>query len=505
MQLNSQNVGKRAPEWEAQLEYIRLPRDLMGGTAAMRRARERYLPRKVEEGDEEYTSRLKQSFLLNEFKRTVVFSSGQVFQKQVRYQEQSRGENGETARAPYDEAFFAAFQENVDTQGTNLSMFAEKVFTSGVVDGVCFNLTEYPSINQKTENGVTLYQADGGEWRPRTAMVDLENGWNPYWVIIRADQVLDAWLDTVNGRSVLRAFRYVESVMREDENGNRVLVERVRAIFPDHWELWESEQGSGYVQVASGENSLGFVPVTWFMPGEQRGGLSAQSALDDLAWMNLDHWQAYSAHKELMQYGRSPVWFGRNLGVDDDVPLVVGSGRFITSENDGADLVCRGVDASSIEKSFQDLQRIEERMSLYGLQLISQATTGGITATQASIAAASADSSLGKWVQLLQDCMENALRNVAAWRGESDGPGLFVNSEFRLPYDASAVQQESSQVRDGLSPLFVLYELKKKMGLVNEDMTFEKYIALIEEDRRRNETATGETPLFESFAGGGRQ
>ena len=503
MPLDATTIGKRTPEWEEQLKRIALPRALMSGTTAMRAARERYLPRKVEESNEEYDERLGRAVLLNEFKRTVSYVSGQVFQKPVKYQETAEGE-----AAAYNEAFFEQFQENVDAQGTNLSMFTANVFREGVVDGVVFVLAEYPQIElQKDAGGRTLYKDATGEWRPRTAKADAENGWNPYLVMVKAEQVLDAWLDVTNGRAVLRSFRYLEEVKRENDDGERVDVSRVRALYPDRWEVWEAVDKGEYVLVSSGPNTLGIVPVSWFMPGEQCGGLSAHPALDDLAEMNLAHWKAYSDHQVLMMFGRSPVWHGHRLYFinekSEQVAPIFGPGRFFTSSEDGADLRSVGVDPASIEKSFQDLRAMEEYMGLYGLQLVTQQTTGGITATQASIAAASSDSTAKGWVQKLQDCMENVLRHVALWQGEADGPALYINDEFRLPYDAASVQQEASQVRDGLSPLFVLYEMKKKMGVVSEDMTFERYVALIEEDRKRNEAQeVRNTPPFENFGGG---
>ena len=497
--LTAETVGKSSPEWDAQRERARLSRALMGGTSSMQAAGQRYLPRRQQEDGDEYKERVGRSVLLNKYKLTMNYLVGQVFQKPVKYQENADGKEQQ-----YDSIFFERFQEDVDTQGTNISMFCKKVFREAMQDGVSFILSEYPAIRIAGDDyGRTLYQDDDGEWKPRTAEVDAEKGWRPYWVLITAAQVLDAWLDCGGGKSVLRAFRYVETLMREKENGEREEITRVRAIFPDHWEVWVSVNGKTFELDTQGANSLGFVPVDWFMPGEQTSetpGLTAIPALDDLAEMNRAHWQGYTDHKSLMVMSRAPAWLLKCLNLIKGEKILFGPQRYCATDSEAADIRSIGVDPASIDRSFEDLKAMEDYMGLYGLQLILPQNAGA-TATQAQIAASSSDSTLKGWVQLLVDCMENALKKIAEWQGRKDGPALLINSEFRRPYDASVIQQLASLVNNGQLPLIVLFQVLKKMDVLDEDMTFEQYTAGIDEDKKRNaeHMNMGFTPSFGSF------
>jgi len=509
----SRTITAVSPEWMAQRERIRLGRTLVGGTNAMQSARESYLPKRPSEDNDEYEKRLRRSKLFNKYKQTIHYLVGQVFQRQIKYQEDTAG------KAKYDKAFFDSFQENVDTRGTNMSMFGELIFRAGMMDGVTFILSDYPSITQSTdEYGRTYYKNVDGEWLLRTAQADAENGWNPYWVHVEASQVLDAWLDNVDGKTVLRSFRYLEKLQREGAEGLRIQVDRIRAIFPDHWEVWEREIEGEHVLVKYGVNSLGIIPVDWFMPGgqtEETPGLTAIPALDDLAHMNLAHWQAYSDHLGLMPYVRSPIRVFNGIEFPTDpitgeAKVNAAPGMFLANLNPDvtATAMSYGVDPASVDRSFQDLKALEEYMSVYDLSLI-MPRGGHSTATQMQIAAASANSALKGWVQRLQDCFENAIKKIALWTNQQDGPGLFVNDEFLLPYDSSALQQLSGMVDRGQVPLFVLYETVKKMGMVSENMTFEDsvdekgntvkgYLSLLADDAKRNteKANIGFTPSF---------
>lgn len=482
MPLNAITIARPAPEFEEQHKRNFLPRTLLGGTAAMREARQRFLPKMSAESDDEYNARLENAVLLNILRGTLNSLAGQVFQKPVQYQAGVEGE-----ATVYDQEFFDAFKEDVDTQGNNLSMFTEKLFREGVTDGIAFVLTDYSNVVlQRTESGQLLYQAADGQWRPKTAKADKENGWRPYFVLIPSGQVLDAWLDVVDGKASLRVFRYREIAQRENDDGTRRDIERVRVFYPDRWEVWENDGAkTEFTLIQDGVNSLGVVPVDWFMPGELVKGLTADPALNDLAHMNVAHWRSYADHTDLMLWVRRPTWKATDLKNNDGEPLPFGPGRLIDG-NEGSDLKSVGVDPGSVAHSSADLKAKEEYMAIYGLQPITQ-QTGTMTATQASIAAASSDSTLKGWVQLLQDCMENALKKVAIWMGGADGPALFINNEFRLAYDPSYIAQLSAQADRGQLSVRTLLETEKRMGMFDDDFNVEEELQRIAEEKKQKD------------------
>lgn len=502
MSFDGKTIGRRSQEWERQLADIKMTRTLLGGTKAMRAAGQTYLPKKESESQADYEHRLKGAVLLNQTKRTLEYLAGQVFQKPVKYQEPKDGET-----VAYDQFFFESFKEDVDLQGTNLSMFTKKLFSEGVADGVAFCFTDYPRVNVERDGDVQYVVGDDGSRKPRTLEVDAQMGLRPYWVLIKAEQVLDVWLTAEGGRSVVKEFRYAEQFEKKQDDGTRIKVNRVRYYTPGAWELWEQASANGeYVRIDGGTTNLNVIPLDWFIPGERKSNLTATPALEDLASMNVAHWQAFADHQQLMAFVRRPPWIGKEIeppSGSDAIPLSPG---IVLHGGAGADLKSVGVDPNSVQKSLEDLKDKEDKMSLYGLQMV-VSNTGTMTATQAGIAAAASDSTLKGWVQLLIDTVENALKKVAQWHGQQDGPAVDINSDFRVAYDAALLALLSSMVDKGQLSKATLLETIKLMGVFSDEFDRGKEIEAIADEAAESAKRESQqyVPSFGSVLGAGAE
>ena len=474
--------------YQEQRRLIKLPRTLMGGTQAMRTAKEAYLSKKTAEDAAGYQARLNGAVLSNYLAKTVDYLAGQVFQKPVDYQPVEAGD--ETV---YNQEFFASFKENVDLAGNNLSAFSLDFFKDGIIDGVSFILVDYSRVNlTRAEDGTLMYTRDDGTAAPKTRAADVENGWRPYFVKIRADQVLDAWVAVEDGRERLKHFRYEESYERADDGDrglDRKKVSRIRAFWPGVWEVWEIEEGSSQpTLIDQGTTSLDYIPIFWFMPGKRRPeSVTADPPLADLAEMNRAHWNAYSNHLELMKWVRSPVWLGSNLIPPEGGEIQFGPSRFISAvsgSESGATpgLKSVGVDPNSVAKSQEDLDKMEASMESYGLQ-VALNPAGYTTATQVATVANASDSQLKGWCVGLQDTLENALAAAADYDGNPDGPPVFVNVAFRQTFDTSKAAFLKS-MRDGedLSLPTFLSEIKQ-MGGISDEIILSEEIERIEKER----------------------
>jgi hypothetical protein len=425
---NMSDIGTIHPDWAVHAGMTELGNTLMRGTWGMQRAGEKYLPRKKKEDSAEYLARLKGSCLDNFFKRTVDFYLGQVFQKDVNIQEWSGD-----GRPEYDVTFFEKFKENVNLAGDSLNTFSRKVFRDGLVDGVVFVLVDHTRFEMRELDGKLEYKDSTGSWQPKSPQSDIESGARPYLIKIKADQVMDVWRTVEDGKLVIKHFRYFESVqIPKDADGlDREDAKRIVAWWPDKWEIWIEGNGTKR-QIDGGPNTLGFVPVAAFMPGEEQRSMTALPPLQDLAAINRVLWEASSDHDQrLMPYVRCPPWVASLMTAKPGESIEMGPSTLLMTDREGAKLESVGVDPDSVKNSEEDIKNKREAMREYGLQ----AVIAHVTATLSDNAASTASSSLKGWAGGYKDFIENIMRFVAIWMGWPDGPAVVVNTRFRYNLD----------------------------------------------------------------------
>lgn len=461
------SIDTTSPEFLAQRTRQRLCHDLCAGAEGMRQGGALYVERGEGESDTAFQCRLDRPALLNSYKRTLDFLRGQVFQKSV-----ALGEDADEE--------FQAWAEDVDRKGASLTTWSAETFQAGLRDGVVYCLVDYSRVRIRTaESGAVEYLDEAsGEWRPKTAAADAAAGWAPYLVRIEAEDVLDVWTEARDGRDVVTHIRWMEHGLEPSplSEWSRQAVDRIHAWWPDRWQVYARHGGAGraWELEAEGQNSLGYIPLCIFRPGERRGPSTAAPALADLAELNRRHWAASAGHAELLEFVRRPVWFGAGIGrirnadgTESDV--VVGAGRLISADDTAADLKSVGIDAASVQASAAELETLKTEMAMYGLQLL-QPKGGSQTATEVERNASENNSTLAAWALAFGDFLENALRDVAHWRGLEDGPSVAVNSTFSRRTTGDYLLE---LYRAGAVSLESLLALLKASGILPDDFDVE--------------------------------
>ena len=438
-----------------------LPRALMGGTQAMRRKGRVYLPQEPGESDGAYQDRLNRTTLFNAFRKTVKDMLGRIFAKPI-----VLGEDVPEILKDYS--------ENIDLAGRNLDTFAFEVAKDAMQLGVSFILTEMPPA-----------LGDGA-----TRADEIAQGRRPYLVHVKAEDLIGWKSALVNGRETISQVRIVERVGAPDP-GNPFEdreVEQVRVLAPGAWTVYrkpDPDKDEWTVHDA-GPTSLREVPLVpiYF---NRTGFLTAEPPLQDLADLNVAHWQSASDQRNILHVARVPLLFGAGFSPDD--ALVVGAGTMARASDVNAKLVYVEHSGRAIGAGRDDLKDLEARMQAMGLQLL--VSQPGRTATGEVRDDVKETSPLAMMAHALQDGLERAFGFMAAYEGlgEDAGGSLTVNRDFGLAANGGTDRQTLvDAARHGLLTHETFLNELKRRGVLADDLDVAGEIA-----RLARAAATGGT------------
>lgn len=473
------SIETRGPEFSQHAALFALPKTLIGGTQAMRQAGTRYLPKGQAEAQADYDYRLAHTFLIDSYVRTLNYLTGQVFSRDPEMEDPSPE--------------FERFAEDVDKRGNNLAVWAQQTFRAGVHAGVTFILADYSNV--QTREGVfgtEYYDAQTDTWKPRTVAAREVNGWGPYLVNIAADDVIDAWWEMVGGKPTLVHFRFFESVEVQKDEWTRESIQQIRVLTPGAWQTYrkakDTQGKEAWAPYESGTTTLTEIPVAVFAPGERIGMSTARPALEGLAELCAQHWQASSGHRGMMDWLRRPIMFGKAMSHEEGFTLPAAPGLGLHSSDPNADLkAVNVVPPESVTVSAADLKDLETQMGLYGLRLMAP-KSGAVTAFQVRREASESDSTLTRWALAFQDALEQALVYVGMWL-EQEPTSVTVNTEFDVMLDDIESNTLMAAVQAGIIPKQLAFDEIKRRGLVRSEMDWEEAQAMMEQDARANRLA----------------
>lgn len=387
----STEVGKPSAAYNAALPSWGMVEALKGGTATMRAAREQYLPRHEAEKEDAYLVRLARSFLFTAYARTIELLVGKAFSKPVT--------PGDEVPEPLKVLF-----KDIDLAGTDLHAFAAQLFEAGLDEGLAFVLVDLPNTTPAT-----------------TLAEERQAGVRPYWSLIRASSVIGWRVIVENGKPILDQLRVREDAVIPDGQFGEKGVQRVRVYYRDGaWQLWEADtpqtgqQARTYQLIQEGRLTIGRIPLIAFY-AKKVGHMQGRPRLEDLAWLNVEHWQKSSDQNHILHVARVPILFGK--GFDGDV--TVSPNSLVTVHGEHADLKYVEHTGAAIGAGQTDLDSLVDRMAALGVDmLIKRKATSGTadaTATGKAITESGENSVLGNLARQCKLALDAALALTAEW------------------------------------------------------------------------------------------
>lgn len=465
------DVNTPTEEYVRHAEMWKLPRTLMGGTKAMRAAGRTYLPQEAKESDEAYKARVARSTLFNGFRKTVKDMTGKVFTKNI-------------VLKPDVPSQIVGYAENIDLAGRHLNVFARDVFFDTLQPGIGYILTEMPApLAQGTGRAGEVTMAD-----------EQAAGRRPYLIFIKAEDLI-GWQSTIiNGVVTLTQARIREVANVPDGLFATKCVPQVRVLTPGAWEIWrEATEGADkgkWVKVSGGETSLTVIPLAPVYTN-RTGFMTGEPPLEDLADLNVAHWQSQSDQRNILHVARVPILFMAGFNEDDNIE--VGASSAVRSSNADSKMEYVEHSGQAIDSGDKDLKNLEFQMQTQGLQLLVP-QPGGKTATGEVHDDIKENSQLAMMAGALGDAIEQSFGFMALYMKlpEIKGGSVVVNTDFGISASAALdIPNIIAAKNAGIYDLQTTIDEFKRRGFTSEDVDVEVLKARVAEEAPVLDTGAG--------------
>lgn len=420
---------------------------LMGGTAAMRAAGEKHLPKWPNEDPEAYKARKGTATLFPAFRRTVSVMVGKPFSKELTL--------GDDVPAQ-----IKGWATDIDREGVSLHVFAAEMLGEALPHGMAGILVEAPKPVQTTGRVVTKADQDAA-------------GVRPYFVRVMHRQLLGWRTASVDGARRLTQLRIAEDATVEDGAYGEKVVQRVRVLTPGAWELWEKAEAKAangddqWTIIDSGTTGLAYIP---FVPvyGWRAGFMRGQSPLLDLAHLNVKHWQSQSDQDTILHTARVPIL--AIVGADEKTSVTIGGASAVNIPA-GGDMKWVEHGGASIEAGQKSLEALEDQMIQAGAELLVK-KPGDRSATESANDAEANKSDLQRITEGFEDSLDQALQMMADYANLGSGGHVSLYKDFGAATlsDASAQLLVSMAQAGQISDETLIEEMKRR-GVLSPDVT----------------------------------
>lgn len=376
-------IGETSKLYDKLMEGWKLPLALMEGLRAMRDPE--WLPQYSRESDKSYQRRLAVANLYNVFRKTVRGLSGKPFTKNI------------TVDNLHPD--LQKITTDMDRDGLTLEQFARELTSNLLSTGVSYILVDQPYFDAQN---LTLAQ-------------QRELNIHPYFINIRADNLIFwSFLKGVTGEMVLQEI-HIRSESVDDDNNEWCWIHRWTRDSIQHWKR-KKEDGNDKMQlVLDVPNALGYVPLfEVYADVSRRGRMEADSPLDDLAQLNLRHFQSQSDQDTCLHFARVPFLHFAGFQ-DSEVTGTIAVNNAFRSTNPQSKIEWIETTGNSLAAGQKDLDALEARMESMGADLLTR-RPGNVTATETAIETAEKISDLGAIVKAVESALSDAFTAAYDWQ-----------------------------------------------------------------------------------------
>lgn len=376
-------------EWLEMREKWEMLHDLLGGTRVMRAAGMKWLPKEPKEKIQSYRNRLARSFLFNGLKKGVKDLVSKPFSRPVNL----------VGTLPSE---LLEMSEDVDRCGKDITAFGRQMFKAACTYGLTHLLVDFPAL----KNGATLADQRRVGARPTFVHVKPTN--------------LFAWkYREVGGVPKLTEIRIYETRNEDAGDFKQTIEHYIRVYTEKGWSLHKryknKDNGKWQWSVeASGTHTFGEVPLrTLYL--DQTGFMTADPPLEDLAWLNIAHWQSSSDQRNILRMTRCGILFAKGFAETKEMDdIVIGPNNTVKTTSKDADLKFVEHNGNAIKSGQDDINKLEEQMEALGMQPFIQRTADS-TATGKVLDSNRSDSDIQAWIRACEMILQDGFKLAAQW------------------------------------------------------------------------------------------
>lgn len=472
-------ILKQSADYAAMSPYWNLVNTLIQGIDAMKKAREKYLPRLPAEDVKQYDFRIEHAFMTNVYRDVVETLASKPFEKEVML---------EDSDTTLDE-----FALDVDGSGNDLTTFVQELFFHEINQAIHWIFIDYAKSSIPTDRVITVEQAKA-------------IGNRPYWSHVLGSNVLEAQSKMINGAETLTYIRIFEP--GETPHVRIMLQQGKQAVY----QLWREMPNKGeYELVDEGEISIGIIPMVPFITGRRFGkSFRFTPALRDAADLQLHLYRKENSlnHAEVMAC--FPMVAAAGVKPPKDaagkiLPVVTGPGAFLWAEPNGAGehgsfqtLEPAGSSLTHLKATNEELRN--QIRELGKMPLTAQSTQ--LTVITTAVAAGKAKTAVGAWTIVTESGLEQCFEITNLWLGHgSSNPKVKINREFDdvdASNDADKTQLTSMRKNKDLSQETYWKEMKVRRVLSDDfDAEAEKVLLAAEPINPANDPNAAATSFIQ--------
>lgn len=431
------NPDQFSPDRAAKLDRWQRNRDHTNGSDAVKSAGIRYLPRRREMSDADYTAHVAATNYLPAAARTLQSHLGLVFRKPSRLTAPSALVSMTTA---------------VTEDGKSLEQLARWSFREYLATNDGGLLIDHP----EAADGMTVAQ--------RLAL-DLR----PYIARYSAEAIRGLTYGVVGGRKRLINVRLSEAADRVREltlDGGVYTVITWMRTDAGEWIVTDTSQPKANGQV------LDFIPFVPLGDEDEEG-----AAFDDLVSANCEHYLQAGKHEQAMLWlSRPKPWVA---GVANDVELDVSPGSIWRFETTDVQVGMLQLDASGLSHITDHLAELKEQMAQLGSRMLASEKAAAEAAETVARRQASENSVLASMARHTGDRITEAVKILGRWLGVDVSTVAFaLNTDFiPAPIDPQTIAQLVSLNQAGKLTDRELFDALQKGEIIDESVDFEAHQA----------------------------